>query len=824
MPEVPAWVQFSPDGNRFFVGLGNQVRIWETLSGKELSALSPADTLQKAEPSPDGRFIAALAVDGSVQVIDVETGKVHARQWPDPGSKVTTLGFGPGNQVATASADGTLRIWNFASGRLVAFEAGGAIQALSFDDGPVIAALCASADGGFEIKAWDISKESALPERTFRSAGPVLLTGFIPGSGLLGFAVAETVILQDKAGVQSHIRHATAVTSCAFSPDGELLITGTTGGENVVASIPGRSQGASGQPRELVRARWAFPVVETAFSPDAMRFLVAIGDGTTWVWDATGVRTVRDIPIDGYGPRIGREKGWILCQPMRQEGEVVAARFSPDGQFVLTAGRDHQLHLWNVLPNQLHAIQMEALPVINAAVFSPEADTLAMAAGNGMLSLWHPGEKGMELSREVRAASPIQQLAFSPDGRWIVAAAQDGGMQTFDAATLRETGRHLRLPEGDTRILQTGNGSYLFAHGRGTFHLRAFPADEKEAMETYQAGSAGAPVTSAAVSPDGRWVIAAAGPEAWLWDRQNPRSAPRRWQYDAAVTQVASLPETNTLVVATGRRVLLIDPTRGAVLKSLAHQHHVRCFLPFPGGGLVTCAGDSARLWRDGNPVGDQLAHPAEVGASALSRDGELLMTTCHDKKVRIWELSSGQLIFERPVSTEKVTAVSFNARASKLMALHGGTPCLWEFPGDLRQLPKELTQVGYVLSGYAFNGNQLQPILGNPRPWLEALRKDPAAFSDSRTLPWLRWLARLGDPDRPLSPGQTMSRAGLVRTLIARGTEESLRQALLLSPTDPAALSGLARLLAEKEPPDPRSEFFLKLATRHGKDAALQE
>jgi WD40 repeat protein/serine/threonine protein kinase len=117
------WLVFSPDGKRLAVAGGNvgtkaavrgDVRFLDAETGREGGrTLKPHMGLTE-DPrfSPDGRRLATAGADGAVKVWDLATGqetltlKGHA-------SIVTGLAFSPdGHRLMSASADGTVRVWD----------------------------------------------------------------------------------------------------------------------------------------------------------------------------------------------------------------------------------------------------------------------------------------------------------------------------------------------------------------------------------------------------------------------------------------------------------------------------------------------------------------------------------------------------------------------------------------------------------------------------------------------------------------------------------------------------------------------------------------
>ena len=178
-----------------------------------------------------------------------------------------------------------------------------------------------------------------------------------------------------------------------------------------------------------------------AFSPDRRLIATAGNDGAVRVWDVAG----------------GRE---VLClQGHTDRAKSVA--FSPDGRRIASAGEDGTVRLWDIASGAEVLVFRHHLDQVYGVAYSPDGRRIASASEDGTVKLWNAatGETFRTLrgladevhNREFRQGRSQHRdalgrihsdraggVAFSPDGRQVAAAAWDGSVKVWDAATAAE--------------------------------------------------------------------------------------------------------------------------------------------------------------------------------------------------------------------------------------------------------------------------------------------------------------------------------------------------------------------------------------------------
>ena len=316
--------------------------------------------------SADGKTLASAGLDGTVRLWDAATGKARATLQGGP-SAVLAIAFAPaGKLLAAAGADGQVILWDPATGRQVRQLKGhkGQVSAVAFTrDGRVLAS------GGYDkaIRLWD------------------------PASG---------------KEIRKLDGHTGRVTALAFAPDGARLVSGGTALVTMEFGNGGVfSTGAADQVRlwDLGTGKVSRKLAGRGSS------LALSADGKTLA--AGGL--VPDVRQHGGGTSIDGLERIVLADgvtgneraQIKWRGGAVA--LSGDGKWLASAGGSY-LHLkeFGIMgPNGLNARRTDyrvrlwdaatakealRLPEDNVAVlaFAPDGKALALGTTTGSVLLW----------------------------------------------------------------------------------------------------------------------------------------------------------------------------------------------------------------------------------------------------------------------------------------------------------------------------------------------------------------------------------------------------------------------------------------------------
>ena len=207
--------------------------------------------------------------------------------------------------------------------------------------------------------------------------------------------------------------HQAAVNAMAFSPDGRIVLTGSS---DRTAQLWDAATGAAIAPPLVHQAE----IYAVAFSHDGKTVLTGSGDKSARQWDAATGR-----PIGG---------------PLVHPGLVVAVAYSPDGKTMLTAGGhpDSTARLWDATSGAPIGAPMKAQGALWAVAFSRDGKTVLTMAYLG-LEVWDAAT-GRLIGSTVKQAKTLMSAAFTPDGQRILIGGDEASARLWDATTSHQLG------------------------------------------------------------------------------------------------------------------------------------------------------------------------------------------------------------------------------------------------------------------------------------------------------------------------------------------------------------------------------------------------
>jgi WD40 repeat protein len=409
-------------------------------------------------------------------------------------------------------------------------------------------------------------------------------------------------------------------------------------------------------------------VLTAKFSPDGAYIVTGSADGVARFWDvATGK----------------------MDKSVSTEGRMNAVAFSPNGAMMIGGSDDGKARVWNIATRQELAILKGHDAAVLDVAISPNGKEALTASADGTACVWNIQTVDRRCASDPDKHA-ILSAAFSPNGEFIAAGSSGGKVMLWDAATMTQVDMPPPLQEEVTSVSFSPDGNRVVASSE-----RYVIIWKLKSWEEICKVDVGEIVQSAVFSPDGnRFVTASADNAAQVWDasdghmvsgpyRDNPNPLEERFR----MRSVSYSPDGNRLVTASDdgtARVweIKLDLSAGEILEG--HSGAVRSVV-FSSDGLrvITSSEDrTARIWdfRTRKPA-VVLVHDSAVFDAEFSPDGARVVTAAADGGVRIWNAKTGRLIDKPFVGHPKaVNTASFSPTGQRLVtASEDGSAIIWD-------------------------------------------------------------------------------------------------------------------------------------------------
>ncbi|NOX53490.1 MAG: protein kinase, partial [Planctomycetes bacterium] len=430
-PEAKAfWALYSPDGGTLATA-GNEpiVRLWNVVDGKLLAELPHPGSVETITFSPDGRSLAVAARARQLTIWDISQRRRPIRREivaADPASRLLTVAFSRDSRlVAVGTVFGWVRVFDARTGKgCHSWRNLDGVQVVAFSpSGDFLAA----GDRGGTIRVWEVGRDVGTPGQLLRSwpahDGRVYALSFwkdgrrLVSAGADGFARVwqdwETTVERtlDFGALAIEPEKLARLHDIITIPGTSLLLAAhRTDRPRIWSAATGRPVG------ELPTNRKGW--LKVAASPDGRLLAAATDDGVVAVWEAKSARQIDEFHVATDG------KLWAGTS---------ALSFSGDSTKLALAIRDNR-------PEEVHIFDLdsgEKLP-FNGCV---ECDSLAFSARNGprglamavLNDLWVFDSRTLERTAVWEGhTNTVNEVAYSPDGRWIATASDDRRILLWD--------------------------------------------------------------------------------------------------------------------------------------------------------------------------------------------------------------------------------------------------------------------------------------------------------------------------------------------------------------------------------------------------------
>ena len=580
---------FSPDGTRLASASRTQIKLWDIETRAEIMTLKGhTDRIESVAFSPDGQLLASGATDDTVKLWNIETGGNIAKRFKRFAARrqiatlrgnmsgVESVAFSPDGTILAVGSVGRVNLWDVETKQHIETLGGGEDEGLSFvnavrfsPDGTVLA----SASSDSLVRLWAVSGRS--------SEGLNASSSQATGS----FGVPIVTLHGHEGGVYA----------VAFSPDGTMLASASSGG----GSTKSRRSSLFADPAWNRSVKlWALtptpasegepkPYQQVATLPEHTGEIRAVWfslDGTTIasesgdkirLWDVETGQYIDTLPkyTNPGNPKVFI--AWDDDTPVQiretatertiatleaHTGKVSGIAYSPDGTTLALGSKDGTVRLWAAETGRLLTILKGDMGAVTGVKLSPDGKTaITMSASedpteSDLIKLWN-AERGLTIATLDGMTHWKRAITYSSDGKHLAAPSRNNTIGLWDADRGLKIAKLIGHTDKIWTVAFSPDGTIL-ASGSKDGAVRLWDVETGHPLETLWHSWY---VFTVAFSPDGTLLASGSGDlTIGLWEVKTGRQLARLRGHGDLIWTIAFSPDGSTLASGSSDGTVLL--------------------------------------------------------------------------------------------------------------------------------------------------------------------------------------------------------------------------------------------------------------------------
>lgn len=632
---------WSPQTNRLAVGSWDRyIYVYSTLSwAMTLNWNAHSYGVAALAFSPDGQDLASASVDGTVRIWNPNSVERKHIFYGQTGT--TALTYGPQKgQLMTAAWDGTLRTWRIQDNSQV-IQVGEKIRALAVSSNNMWVAV--GLDSGM-VGIWGLS-DGKLMGKFEAHADIVRGLSFSPDGVWLASSSDDQMIHLwnlSKGTLERTLKgHLDRVYRVRFRADGKQLASAARDSsvrlwDPTTGKMTAKLEGATGA------------LLDVTYSPDGKYIAAAGFNGRVYVWQTSDNQL--------YATFSGH-LGGALSVLFRNNNEL------------LSSALDSQIRYWRISDQSaIRTLSGHSGPVFDMAL-NPDAAFFATASEDQTLRLWRSSD-GLLFSTATGHQGAINAVTSTSDGRWVT-ASDDGTIRIWNSLYLRQDHVQTNLAFGVTSTSFSRDQKYLLTTGADR-RPKLYQLSNGSLVRTFY-GTVQA-VHAGTINSDGSYV-AYGGEDTYFRVYQASNGASYgSAKYDEPVTAIQYSYDDKLILSGTTKGVLKLwdVATKSFTQELKGHVGAVHTIAVNEDGKIWLTASTEGpiQLWQsaDLKKLQSWPKQNADIVSAAMTPKADKVAGVFASDVIKIWQASDGKEL-KSIKAPSPVISVQFGGNGAWLIA-----------------------------------------------------------------------------------------------------------------------------------------------------------